>query len=58
MPGASEPPPATCVTPQSAPVLLARAPDAWKQSLELIASLVQVRGCRIDCEEKKENKTA
>jgi hypothetical protein len=42
LPGASEPPPRTFVTPRTANELLARAPPAWRRTLEAVASLVEV----------------
>jgi hypothetical protein len=42
MPGASEPPPATCVSSKEAAIeLLARAPKEWRLVLEKIAELVR-----------------
>ena len=39
LPGASEPPPATCVTHAAAPELLRRAPGGWRIVLQKVAEL-------------------
>ncbi|KAJ1460506.1 hypothetical protein M885DRAFT_612548 [Pelagophyceae sp. CCMP2097] len=38
--GASEPYPKTCVSPEAAPKLLQRAPNEWRELLELVLDLV------------------